>query len=111
MHLTSDRTSLEVIVRENQVWQTPCGKAAPGLCLQPLGWMVVRKANNSRVSPSGEAWLELELDQAQLRQEKLFLRHDAVIRDKILLKASRSTHDFHNFLSVKRAKDGKSTVA
>lgn len=102
MHLTSDRTSLEVTVRENQVWQTPCGKAAPGLCLQPLGWMVIMKANDSRMSPSGEAWLELELDQAQRRQEKLFSWHDAVIRDKILLKASRSTHDFHNFLGVKR---------
>lgn len=51
-------------------------------------------------SPSGEAWTELE--QAQLRQEKLLSWHNAVIRDKILLKASRSTRDFHNILGVKR---------
>lgn len=99
-HLTSDYTSLEVRERKDEIWQTLYGKAAWQLSLQPLGWMVARKVHDSSVSPSVEACTDPE--QAQFRKEKLLSWHNAVISDKILLNASRSTHDFHNFLGVKR---------
>lgn len=102
MHLTSDGALLEAThgKRDSEIWQTLYGEAVPQSCLQPLGWTAARKANDSRLSPSVEACTELE--QAQLRKEKLLSQHNAVMRDKILLKAYRSTHDFRNFLGVKR---------
>lgn len=53
-----------------------------------------------RASPSVDAWTKLE--QAQLRKEKLLSWQNADMRDKILLKASRNTHDFHNLFGVER---------
>lgn len=70
------------------------------LCLQPFGADVAGRANISRTSALVEAHTEPE--QAQLRKEKLLSWQNAVMSDKILLKASRSTHDLHNFLGIRR---------
>lgn len=86
----------------NSLWQSHL------TVVPPSGVDGVRKANDSRLSPSVGACTELE--QAQLRQQ-LLLQHKAIIKEKILLKASRSTHDFHNFLGINGAKNGKPTGA
>lgn len=79
----------------SEIWQTLYGRAAQQPCLQPLGWMVARKANYSRVESLSRSSSELE--QAQLRKEKL-LSLTQCCRER----QDSSTHDFHNFLGVKR---------
>lgn len=70
MHLTCDYTSPEVVVRENQIWQTPDGEAAPQVLLRPLGRM---DGGRESQRPQSEFLREAcaEPEQALLRREKL----------------------------------------
>lgn len=56
VHLTSGNTLPEVTTRENlRFGKLFMAKTLKQLCLQPLGWMAARKANDSRPETLGRS--------------------------------------------------------